>query len=367
MVNTVLSVVLSLVFLCSFSFPVYAGNKPLIGVYYFGGWQGLPNSHLSSPGKCILMDSFPERRPVYGWFGDSASVVTTEMRDAVSYGIHFFAFLWYYPKSMATGENRLNYPLECYLEQPFIVRSKLKFMIVYTNHDQWDIPPGDDWDNYSERWLDMMSDPAYLRVAERQGEAKKPVLIIWSPQRFHNHWEVQLGKGAANKALQTLRKKAEEKGLPGLIIGGCSDQTSDYQIYDMDGYDFITGYNYNLGLLYQGGSKQSYKELIEGNIDRWNQELERSKKPFVPTVTSGWDPRPILYMAQSSPIFRYRSSLEFGRFCRSTKSWVRINKKRMTAPPLVLIYAWNEIGEGGYILPTVSDGYTYLKALKKAF
>ena len=33
----------------------------------------------------------------------------------------------------------------------------------------------------------------------------------------------------------------------------------------------------------------------------------------------------------------------------------------------VTIYAWNEWGEGGYLLPTKSDGYSYLEALREVF
>lgn len=36
-------------------------------------------------------------------------------------------------------------------------------------------------------------------------------------------------------------------------------------------------------------------------------------------------------------------------------------------PGIGLIYAWNEIGEGGYILPTVKYGYSLLKATRDVF
>ncbi len=39
-----------------------------------------------------------------------------------------------------------------------------------------------------------------------------------------------------------------------------------------------------------------------------------------------------------------------------------------TARPqrLLLIYAWNENGEGGYLTPTAKDGTAYLKAVQRA-
>jgi len=33
------------------------------------------------------------------------------------------------------------------------------------------------------------------------------------------------------------------------------------------------------------------------------------------------------------------------------------------APPLVLIEAWNELGEGSFVVPTAADGTTYGDAI----
>ena len=38
-----------------------------------------------------------------------------------------------------------------------------------------------------------------------------------------------------------------------------------------------------------------------------------------------------------------------------------------SVPFVVLLYAWNEIGEGGAILPTKGDGGAYALALQLAF
>src|SRR5438105_15457082 len=36
------------------------------------------------------------------------------------------------------------------------------------------------------------------------------------------------------------------------------------------------------------------------------------------------------------------------------------------APPVVLIEAWNELGEGAYLVPTDEDGYSYGQAIAQA-
>jgi hypothetical protein len=34
---------------------------------------------------------------------------------------------------------------------------------------------------------------------------------------------------------------------------------------------------------------------------------------------------------------------------------------------VVLIYAWNEIGEGGALIPNRTDGYAYTNAVRRVF
>ena len=38
---------------------------------------------------------------------------------------------------------------------------------------------------------------------------------------------------------------------------------------------------------------------------------------------------------------------------------------KATSQRLLLIYAWNENGEGGYLTPTAKDGTAYLKAVQR--
>ena len=45
--------------------------------------------------------------------------------------------------------------------------------------------------------------------------------------------------------------------------------------------------------------------------------------------------------------------------------WMQKNPEKTTREKIMLIYAWNEYGEGGYIAPTKGDkDGSYLKALR---
>ncbi|HEV2699384.1 MAG TPA: hypothetical protein VGU90_15425, partial [Terriglobales bacterium] len=51
------------------------------------------------------------------------------------------------------------------------------------------------------------------------------------------------------------------------------------------------------------------------------------------------------------------------QFLGSSIAWTNSNRQlrpeAAPSPPLVLIEAWNEIGEGSYLLPTAGDGTAY--------
>ena len=56
----------------------------------------------------------------------------------------------------------------------------------------------------------------------------------------------------------------------------------------------------------------------------------------------------------------------FGKFLQSSIDWMDKNPDRTTKERIVLVYAWNEFGEGGYIAPTKGDPEgNYLRALKE--
>jgi hypothetical protein len=52
-------------------------------------------------------------------------------------------------------------------------------------------------------------------------------------------------------------------------------------------------------------------------------------------------------------------------FVRLGVHWMDEYPKKTTPQRIILIYAWNENGEGGYLTPTAKDGTAYLKAVQR--
>jgi len=75
--------------------------------------------------------------------------------------------------------------------------------------------------------------------------------------------------------------------------------------------------------------------------------------PYMPTVTAGWDKRPWEgprgLNQQPGWYFPDRTPGQFADFLRDAIQWIDQHAEETTTERIVLIYAWNEFGEGGYI------------------
>jgi len=94
-----------------------------------------------------------------------------------------------------------------------------------------------------------------------------------------------------------------------------------------------------------------------------------SALPFIPTAMSGWDPRPWNEVEPNSGFLMWysRTPQEVAQFISDSIDWTatypQLRPEPAPTPPLVLIEAWNEFGEGSYILPTKGSGTTYGDAI----
>jgi len=77
----------------------------------------------------------------------------------------------------------------------------------------------------------------------------------------------------------------------------------------------------------------------------------------------GWDPRP---WAEGN-VFFSRSPQEVAAFVSNEIAWANSNPQLRPepspTPPIVLVEAWNEFGEGSHLIPTVGEGTSYGDAL----
>jgi hypothetical protein len=113
--------------------------------------------------------------------------------------------------------------------------------------------------------------------------------------------------------------------------------------------------------------------LADWNVSVWNR-TDRPNMPYIPCATSGWDRRPWEAtngegFGAGSPVsvhFDRGTPDQFQQYISSMADWMDANPKLVTKDRLGLIYAWNEIGEGGWLVPCKDDpNGEYLKAIRR--
>ena len=343
--------------------PAATQTSARVGAYYFDGWSGpLTNYHFQG----LPLGAYQSRQPLSAWQDGSACALEQQLADARSFGVDFFVFDWYFnAEANDPGEN-LNSALQITRGLPD--RHGMQYAILYVDGSPFDVTPSD-WTAAVNEWVSYMTDPAYLQINGM------PAFFIINVGEMRSVFETS---AAVVSALQQLRAAAKAQGLAGVyIVGGfgAPDGTmgqetldSGFLIAGQDGYDAVAFYNYPFAPPAVNGMLP-FSTLSEAGQWTWNQAQLHSPVPFIATAMAGWDPRP---WNEAEPntgdlMWYARTPQDVAGFVGSAIAWANSNPQLRPepspTPPLVLIEAWNEFGEGSYILPTIGDGTGFGVAL----
>jgi hypothetical protein len=145
-----------------------------------------------------------------------------------------------------------------------------------------------------------------------------------------------------------FRAQVMQAGLPNPYIvvenGSASRAAADADKY---GADAIS--SYAMGIRGNPGTAQPFSRLVENAEQDWNDYKSTGKK-VVPTVMTGWDARPDPSRI-SEPYWTQAAPQEIAAHLRDALDWVAANSCAAEAKT-IQIYAWNEISEGGWLLPS---------------
>jgi Neutral/alkaline non-lysosomal ceramidase, N-terminal/Glycosyltransferase WbsX len=339
---------------------VAAPPEYLVGVYYFcGWWRDLPNKWVVE-GKDWRND-WPGRVPLLGQYNEQPTM-DREIAAAADHGVDFFQFLWY--PAGRTPEDWSAHPLNAALRQ-FLAstnRHGLKFTLEFVNHPPFDLKADDDWKSACRVWVAAMKDPAYLRVGGR------PLFKIHGLQYFLSQNGGDVSR--VTERLHILRDIAREAGLPDpLISGGVMPSEADRIAAAAAPYDFLTTYM-DMPNLPKVEQPYPYALLLAHAEQAWKRYAEKSPKPYVPYVPAGWDPRP---WKDPRPSFEpptpeaWQSALGKVKKALDRNPNLGVRPSPTQRQKMLLIYAWNEFGEGGIVAPTQGEGTMKLDAIRKVF
>ena len=341
--------------------------RKLVGAYYFDGWAGARDGfHFAG----LLSGPYSNRMPLYGWSDRSPATMRQQLRWARSYGISFFVFDWYFAAS-ASHDPYLNQALLNYesLRNHDSVGSALLYVNTPGRAGQDDfVIPRSRWRATIEDWVTrdfLQSD--YLRIAG------KPVLFILDAFALRD----QLGGDRGlDKAFALLDRTARQHGFPGVfVVGGVYVEHGFdwHRLSDLVGaqhYDALTQYSYPAAPPAPArAGERSYGQVITSEEQIWDRFARTSGIPYIPDVMAGWDPRPWNERVDGRLFWYRRTPSLFGKFVRDALQWSDRTPGAAVAGvrgPLILIEAWNELGEGSYIVPTIGTCHRYGRALANA-
>jgi len=331
-------------------------NRPLVGVIRWDGcWEGSPYTKVVSPKQWhhvlpfyarIISDNEVEMR------ADTQGVMDKEIEYAHNAGIDYWAFDYYYKDS------KYNLSRELYLKSTR--KSDINFcLLVFPGI----LGPIEQWPATVELLIAQFKEPTYQKVLDN-----RPLLYVFMVEDTEKFFG---SKAKSREGFDLLRQKVKASGLgvPYVVAQVWSAEQGVEAVDDL-GYDAVSAYT----AIDSSAANQEYpySALAKANRAYW-EACKASGKKFIPIVNTGWDNRPFqkeefhdIYPLgpNPGPWYTEPTPAEFADHLRSAIKWAQQNQACVEANT-VLIYAWNETGEGGRLVPSLEEGAARLDAIQK--
>jgi hypothetical protein len=258
--------------------------------------------------------------------GGRQEVMDREIELAADSELDYWAFLTY-PESSPMSE-----ALQQYLRSSN--RQRIKFCLILHNAL---LVSDEQWPKELERLIVLLKQPGYQTVLDG-----RPLIYALSSTRF------------PFARFSKFLTAAESAGLNPYSVFMGWDPPDDFNAVAGRGFDAVSAYA-------KSGSQTEFRELSR-SVERsyWRAAAE-AQVPYVPLVTTGWDKRP----RQDNPVswerdHAYHRQRVFPSTATPQEIAVHLDRavKFVKEHPTiciartVIIYAWNEYDEGGWIAPT---------------
>lgn len=330
-----------------------------LGAYYFAGWSGKSSFDDGTPEHAWakgmpthytykLATEFAGRTPIWGWRDDTPELMERQIDLAADHGVAYFSFCWYWHDNKgpinlkAIDDDSKHLPMRLFMQAKN--NRRMEFCLLVANHGGFEIVGPAAWKQAADHWIGLFQHPRYLRV---EG---KPLVVIFSP------------RGSNAEGLAYLEQAARKAGFPGVAVACCGNSKPE------EGYSIRTRYNAVPG--WGKSEKRTYAELVDAHVKTWSGTPAQR---CIPVATVGWDRRPWEGIGGLGPkgstvscYFEGNTPQAFGAFLDRMRHWMDAHPEQVTTDRLALVYAWNEIGEGGWLVPCRDDPEgARLKALRR--
>lgn len=370
-------------------------TRPTVLAYYFPGWH--PDERLSARyGEGwtewqLLQNARPRfaghrqpRVPADGYLNEAdPDVMAAKIDLAADHGVDAFVFDFYWHDDGPFLEGALD---RGYLGAAN--RERVKFALMWANHDWVEIFPADYGDHKVLRrgpvgraTFDAMVD----HVIEHYFSQPEYVRIDGQP--FYSIYEIGSfiegigGMDEARDALEDFRRKTIAAGHPGLyldatvwgfgVLPGAVTTTSPEELIRTLGFASASSY---VWVHHSDISAKAFPEVEWDTVadDAFLAYAEYSaglNVPFIPNVTVGWDssPRTDQHLPFEPVGYPWYPVLDAtpAQFERGLRRAVELLDGQRLSHPMLTINAWNEWTEGSALEPDIERGTEYLEAILK--
>ena len=353
------------------------GQPYTIGVWYFTAWSsyndeqavtsistygrkdawGGVRDHAEGDDPWGIKVDYSNREPLIGFYDlADQSVMDTHIRQAASAGISYFAFYWYWDPQ-TNRESTISLPLHTFLTSPY--KDKLKFVLAPISY--LDKPmTREAWSEHLVPFMieNYFGDPSYMTTSDG-----KPVVILFST----GFYTVDDDKFA----VETLRDQVRERmGVDPFILWLYNpDYNPEHTAYVAS----ASGYGVDGFICFQYGPERPGEPYTE-MLGRWQMIMNKLSGYFhVPCASTGFDARPWYRITwgnnnQSVNSLNYNTDINLSAFSDHLKQVkAYLDSQPSETSRTLVIYAWNEWGEGGIVEPSRVGGYEYLDTIQNIF
>jgi hypothetical protein len=326
--------------------PKVASGKVLVGAIRWDAWIGNIKNGISiglqverslSPGKFHYRAPFFSK--VIGPDSIQCREVTQPVMDQdISYanyaGIDYWAFLYY---KSGTG---MEIPRNLYLNST--AKNGLKWCLILQNAMEDD----------EISWLiNQFKRPDYQKVLNG-----RPLLYLY-----------QMGNRFTPDQLNNIRQLSIQAGLKDPYVVLMNTKERIPALYNESfGINAFSRYN-----SYAGSNGSAYFPSIPNADSNGWKSMQLLNKQVVPWVTTGRNMKPRIerqvswQKISSATWVADGTPQQIASNVKNAVNWVKANPGSCEANTII-IYAWNEFDEGGWLCPTFGNDISRIKAVKEA-
>ena len=309
-------------------------SGPVVGAIRWDAWTG--GSVTEQVERTLGPKKYHDRLP---WFaevigddrvlidGSPQAVMDREIDFAAHAGLDYWAFL-VYPQS-----SPMSVALKRYLRSE--KRDRVNFCVIL--HNTLNAPDAQ-WPAERGRAVALLKEPGYQTVL-----GGRPLVYAFTGAKF------------PFERFAEFRRAAEEAGLNPYCVFMGWNPASEFKRVSSKGFDAVSAYA-------KSGNQATFAELVQAvERDHW-QNAVQSRVPYVPFVTTGWEKRP----RQEHPVSwekghsyhqqkRFPSRATAREIAEHLERAIRFSEEHpeICMANAVIIYAWNEHDEGGWLSPTL--------------